>query len=183
MRRILFMFFAFFIGWQGVAGAEVNKDVSQSLFSLSSRYALKTPEGHALRIFFVRSRVSSISVVNNGEYRLNVYAKNADNASIPRVWFDFDIPPRVELKRDGLVTALFLPKKSSRISAEMMVQVFDKEALQMMADFDGITIVVPYSDYSERRFELPPDIVAEWRYILSVNIMAERDAFRKKEFM
>ena len=185
-RTILALFTVFFI-FQGTASAKVEKYI-QGMFENTHVFSVFTTKidkdsaagkEYYLRIELRRNRIKlPTSYIVTEEIRFTAY--NPENHFKPAVLFDTKNPPKLEITSAGSAELFLLDKEGTAWKESYNYSIRNDRMHKFIKNADKIIIVVPMQDKTEKRIELPREVLAEWKYILST-VMATEKRMIKQE--
>lgn len=182
MKKIFILLMLFILAMPMNGEAKIDKSTSKDHIQLTSGYSIildkKDDKEYVFYVHFSRNITNFGWPVRSQYYNLGLSAFDYNIGFDKTIVFSHKNTPKFEFLKNNSVKIIVIPKKKTFLSTSQISYSKINSFADEIKDAEKITIIMPMSDGSTKRIELPEEIVAEWNYIMNANMHDE-----KKEMM
>ena len=181
IKKIVLPLICFFVFATPVS-AEILRNVGQDGTFVSSQYTQliqkKDDAKYFVFIEFLKGRIPFLFSVIKG-FSLSIETRTTDYVAHdnfePLIVFSLQTPPKFEITKNNSTETFVITKSNTRIASHKITHFLGPVRGQKTFDAaEKIVVLLPLSNGTEMRIELPEEIVKEWSYIYAADMRKEK---------
>ncbi|MDL2280409.1 hypothetical protein LJC10_00950 [Selenomonadales bacterium OttesenSCG-928-I06] len=187
MKKIVLLLIFLFV-FAMPASAEIFKMVASKNIIIYSQHGQviekKNDASYIVFIEFAKSPGALIKSFSVKHAYISIYTRTTDYVSHknfnPLIVFSLQNPPKFEITKNNLTETFVIPKKDTDLASHQIRHYLNSKNNATFGTAEKISVLLPLSDGTEMRIDLPEEIIEEWNYVYNADMSKEKKEMLNK---